>query len=225
MLVTCPSCGSEQVKFTRSRATKDGLMEFFGVYGFRCECCDHRFRSSIWRLRYVSYAKCPKCHRMDLNKWSMDHYNPPRTTLLALAFGAKPLRCEYCRNNFWSFRMIKERYVLRKRADRSLLISAPAGLPSSPILEGKVIDDRPLEDQPASSYPAAPGASSGQTSFANNDLLDSSLRAPSADRSGGGSAANHPSLNTASRPGFRPDPEKERLAGVGYLQRRSNLEP
>ncbi|MBM3753762.1 MAG: hypothetical protein FJW38_07255 [Acidobacteria bacterium] len=36
-----------------------------------------------------------------------------------LAIGADPIRCEYCRNNFWSFRFIREKFSKEKRAARS----------------------------------------------------------------------------------------------------------
>jgi len=39
-----------------------------------------------------------------------------------LAFGATPARCEYCRNNFWSFRFIREKFSKEKRAARSHVV-------------------------------------------------------------------------------------------------------
>jgi len=70
-------------------------------------------------FRFLAYAKCPSCHRMDLSRWSRDYYNPSTLTRWMLAIGAAPIRCEYCRNNFWSFRFIREKFSREKRAARS----------------------------------------------------------------------------------------------------------
>lgn len=72
------------------------------------------------------YAKCSRCHRLDLSKWNTDHYNPPFATRLAVAFGAKPVRCDYCRHNFWSFRRVKVQYSQAARSERSPVV-IPAG--------------------------------------------------------------------------------------------------
>ncbi|MBM3768938.1 MAG: hypothetical protein FJW32_26455 [Acidobacteria bacterium] len=56
---------------------------------------------------------------MDLSRWSRDYYNPSTLTRWMLAIGAAPIRCEYCRNNFWSFRFIREKFSREKRAARS----------------------------------------------------------------------------------------------------------
>ncbi len=73
-------------------------------------------------FRYLAYAKCPSCHRMDLSRWSRDYYNPPKLTRWMLGIGATPVRCEYCRNNFWSFRFILEKFSKEKRSSRSEVV-------------------------------------------------------------------------------------------------------
>jgi hypothetical protein len=100
----------------------DGLLHIFGVYSFRCEACGHFFRDSIQRFWHVFYAKCSMCHRMDLSRWTREFYNAPFLTRFMLGLGAKPVRCEYCRNNFWSFRMVRERFSREKRAARSQVV-------------------------------------------------------------------------------------------------------
>ena len=112
---------------SRSRSLTGALRSLLGFYGFRCLDCDHSFCASIWPLRYALYAKCPRCHRLDLSKWNTSHYRPPFTTSLAVACGAKPVRCEYCRHNFWSFRPIKMRFDASLRAERS-----PVVIPAQP---------------------------------------------------------------------------------------------
>lgn len=98
------------------------VFQAFGVYLFRCEECGHRFRASIQRFRYIFFAKCPSCHRMDLSRWSREYYSPTLITRIMLAMGAKPIRCEYCRNNFWSFRFVREKFSKEKRAARSQIV-------------------------------------------------------------------------------------------------------
>jgi endogenous inhibitor of DNA gyrase (YacG/DUF329 family) len=122
MLITCSRCGSESVRMSKSQSFTGKLWNMLGCYGFRCLECDHLFRASIWHLRHMFYAKCPRCHRLDLSKWDTTHYNPPFTTSLAVACAAKPVRCEYCRNNFWSFRRVKIRFDPSQRAGRSPII-------------------------------------------------------------------------------------------------------
>lgn len=98
------------------------FFRIFGIYLFRCEDCGHLFRSSIQRVRNIFYAKCPMCHRMDLSRWTREFYNAPFLTRFMLGCGAKPVRCEYCRNNFWSFRFVREKFSKEKRAARSQVI-------------------------------------------------------------------------------------------------------
>jgi len=51
---------------------------------------------------------------MDLTSWDPEHYRCPTRWLLLMRFGAKCIRCEYCRNNFVSFRPAKYKFI-RKR--------------------------------------------------------------------------------------------------------------
>jgi hypothetical protein len=59
---------------------------------------------------------------MDLSRWTREFYNAPFLTRLMLGLGAKPVRCEYCRNNFWSFRLVREKFSKEKRAARSQIV-------------------------------------------------------------------------------------------------------
>ena len=133
MLITCSRCGSESVRTSQSRSLSGKALNLLGIAAFRCQACDHRFRASIWRMRQVFFAKCTRCHRMDLSKWNTDHYNPPIATRIAVTCGAKAVRCEYCRHNFWSFRRVKVAFSLLKRHERS------------PIVLGSAEDDVRLE--------------------------------------------------------------------------------
>ncbi len=129
MLITCSRCGSDSVRSSRSRSVSGKALNLIGIFPFRCLDCDHRFRASIWWARQMLYAKCPCCHRLDLSKWNTDHYNPPPGTRLAVAFGAKAVRCEYCRHNFWSYRRIKLQFSQSARSKRSPIVIPAGGSP------------------------------------------------------------------------------------------------
>lgn len=122
MQLACPQCHSEEVRLSRRKVGLRKILRVFGIYHFRCEPCGHLFVANIHDIRHALYAKCDLCHRMDLSRWNRDHYDPPFWTKVMLALGARAVRCEYCRNNFWSFRPIKERYSREKRAARSQVI-------------------------------------------------------------------------------------------------------
>jgi len=50
-----------------------------------------------------------------------------------LAIGAKPVRCEYCRNNFWSFRLVREKFSKELRAARSQVVIPVDDTPVQPL--------------------------------------------------------------------------------------------
>src|SRR5215212_5960132 len=109
MVLVCPECKSKQVRLSRRKRPLRRLLRVLGLYYFRCEACGHGFRSNIHRISTAFFAKCPTCHRMDLGRWTREFYNPGFWTRVMLTMGAKPVRCEYCRYNFWSFRIVRER--------------------------------------------------------------------------------------------------------------------
>lgn len=118
----CPNCGSTEIRFSRRRFAFRQLYRLVGIYSFRCEDCQHLFRRRIFRFRLMAFAKCPTCRRMDLSRWNPEQYNSGFWARLLLAFGAKPVRCEYCRNNFCSFRAVRERFSKERRAKRSQVV-------------------------------------------------------------------------------------------------------
>ncbi len=149
MLITCSRCGSETVRTSRSRSLSGKFLNLLGIAAFRCQNCDYRFRASIWGIRQAFYAKCPRCHRMDLSKWNTDHYHPPLGTRIAVACAAKAVRCEYCRHNFWSFRRVKVVFSLLKRYARSPIVfdssdgEFPPELPAIKTQDHPIIGDGP----------------------------------------------------------------------------------
>lgn len=122
MVLACPNCGSDEVRLSRQKNAVRQVLRLFGLYHFRCEDCGHLYKASIHTVEHLIFAKCPTCHRMDLSRWTQEHYRPSWWTQLMLSIGAKPTRCEYCRNNFWSFRPVRERFSREKRFARSQVV-------------------------------------------------------------------------------------------------------
>ena len=119
---SCPGCGSTNFKLSKVRGPLERLGLLLGYQPARCRECDQRMNIRIWGLDHLIYAKCPRCHKMDLTKWSTTRYRPDSFTTFKLTLGAKPVRCEYCRCNFASWKAIKERFSYAKRAERSQIL-------------------------------------------------------------------------------------------------------
>lgn len=110
MIVECPACGSHRTRLSRRKSLGRFFLRAFDIHSVRCRACMHSF---YWRpFSPVSWfwARCPRCFRMDLAKWSPHRYRAPLSMRVKLVFGARPWRCEACRTNFVSFRMRKEEY-------------------------------------------------------------------------------------------------------------------
>lgn len=119
MSVLCPKCGSRNLRYARLRGKAERLWSWAGIRPLRCRACYCRFIERTWRLSEVIFARCPRCWRMDLSRWSRNEYRVSFFGGLLLSLGANPYRCAYCRVNFISFRKRKERYnPQRRRAQR-----------------------------------------------------------------------------------------------------------
>ena len=129
MSLSCPKCGSRDLRFSRTRGTLERLKKIVGIRPFRCRDCHTRFIARWWSLSDLAYARCPKCWRMDLSRWDEKHFHPPRYMRLAVKAGANPYRCEYCRFNFVSFRRRKERFSFHRWSK----IREQAGQPEQPV--------------------------------------------------------------------------------------------
>ncbi len=108
MRLTCPTCGTRDVRVSRPHGMGEYLKNFVGVSGLRCRRCNHRWETSVWANGSWRYARCPRCYRQELGKWEEHYYNPPRWTRFLLRIGATPYRCPACRCNFASFKSRKE---------------------------------------------------------------------------------------------------------------------
>lgn len=124
MFVNCPNCGSKHVRHSHYQTFGERLLSLFGSHQLRCKDCQHRFSSKVFHFADLIYSRCPRCYRMDLSSWNEDHYLPRWTTKMQLRFGAKRLRCEYCRLNFAGWRPVKVKYQWRRKK-KDTAVEAP----------------------------------------------------------------------------------------------------
>ena len=114
MQLSCPSCGTRDVRVSQTRDLSGYLKNIVGIYPLRCKRCNTRWDTSVWACGAWKYARCPLCYRQELTTWSAQYYRPSRWTVALLRLGATPYRCAPCRCNFVSYRPCKERYSWRK---------------------------------------------------------------------------------------------------------------
>lgn len=113
MQLSCPKCGTRDVRVSHKQDFTEEVRALFGVYPLRCRRCRSRWRTSVWAAGAWKYARCPRCYRQELTTWSEQYYHPPRWTVIMLRCGATPYRCPSCRCNFASFRPCKEKLSWR----------------------------------------------------------------------------------------------------------------
>jgi hypothetical protein len=113
MQLACPNCGTRDVRVSRPQGLVQHVKNFFGISALRCRRCSNRWETSVWANGSWKYARCPRCYRQELTKWTMQYYSPPRWTVFLLRIGASPRRCPACRCNFASFKPQKESFLWR----------------------------------------------------------------------------------------------------------------
>lgn len=113
-MLHCPSCGSYNLRYARLRTRSERFWRWLGIRPLRCRDCRLRFVARTLRPEEARYARCPRCWRMDLSRWSLEDYRPSAFSRLLLRLGANRWRCEYCRHNFVSFRPRKLEYRPRR---------------------------------------------------------------------------------------------------------------
>jgi DNA-directed RNA polymerase subunit RPC12/RpoP len=121
MSLECPKCGSRYLRPSRPRDFAERFARLTFNDNLRCLDCQTRFPARTFAWSDIRYARCPVCHRMDLNGWTGQSYEPPLFMGWMINLGAKRFRCEYCRLNFASFRVRKEIFSFnrwKKRAQR-----------------------------------------------------------------------------------------------------------
>jgi hypothetical protein len=109
MIAKCPACGSRRFKVLPVRSLWDRMGEYVGSFRLKCTDCGCNYKKT-WRILDAFYAKCPRCLRTDLTVWTEQYYRAPFGLALKIAFGARRRRCEACRHNFASFRLLKSWY-------------------------------------------------------------------------------------------------------------------
>jgi hypothetical protein len=115
MSISCPKCGSRYLRPSRTRNFSEGLGKLRLKSPLRCLDCKGRFVAPTIVWEDLFFAKCPVCHRMDLNGWTGKTYtNPPFRVGFKVKLGARRWRCEYCRLNFASFRQRKEVFTFKR---------------------------------------------------------------------------------------------------------------
>jgi predicted Zn-ribbon and HTH transcriptional regulator len=116
MPITCPNCGSRNLRYSRFRSFSERGWSWLGIRPLRCRDCRLRFIDRTWQLSDLRFARCPRCWRMDLALWNPKDAHISMFMAIRLGLGAKPYRCEYCRVNFVSFRARHERFSYRRWA-------------------------------------------------------------------------------------------------------------
>jgi DNA-directed RNA polymerase subunit RPC12/RpoP len=111
MDLICPSCGSRNLRHSRTKSPLERLLKVLQFRMYRCRDCKERFKVRTWRLSELKYARCPKCFALDLNRWTPQPDMVANYVSILLHMGANPYRCEYCGRNFLSFRDRKYRFV------------------------------------------------------------------------------------------------------------------
>src|ERR1700742_2879472 len=115
MSIACPKCGSRYLRPSRTRDVSEEWDKLRLRRPLRCLDCKARFIAPAIVWGDLFYARCPVCHRMDLNGWTGKTYtNPPFLVALKVKLGAWKWRCEYCRLNFASFRRRKEVFTFKR---------------------------------------------------------------------------------------------------------------
>ena len=127
--MVCPECGARKLRISQVRGFLEWFGSICGVYPLKCAECGARFRHRIWDLSHLLFAKCPRCHKMDLAKWSDHHYNAPFSYRLKIILAGQRRRCVYCRHNFVSWRPLKEHFDMKKRIERSHVRTPVTSLP------------------------------------------------------------------------------------------------
>ncbi len=102
----CPHCQNYDC-FRSHRRKWEYAISLLGIMPWRCMACQKRFYARRVPLRLLHHAHCSRCGNMDLliiRPHKLEHHTLAR---LATLLGARALRCEFCRNNFVSWRHLK----------------------------------------------------------------------------------------------------------------------
>ncbi len=152
MQLACPKCGTRDVRVSQLMGPVQYLKHFFGVSALRCRRCDTRWETSVWANGSWKYARCPRCYRQELTKWTMQYYNPPRWTRFLLRIGASPRRCPACRCNFASFKPARGNFEWRHQ-DRAESVPRMPGRGSAGQRAAIVAEQTPPGEESGNQMP------------------------------------------------------------------------
>jgi hypothetical protein len=106
ILPRCPRCQAANTRRSKRRSVADYFMSVLGSLPWRCENCEARFRARHVLLRNLFHAHCGICGNLELQRISAERV-PGIAAILARALGMPALRCEPCRNKFFSVRPLQ----------------------------------------------------------------------------------------------------------------------
>lgn len=107
MQLSCPECGTRDVRASRPRSAVERIKLWFGLINLRCRSCRARWSAARYSGGEWKYAECPRCFRQDLETWIASRFAAPFWMRLKIAAGARRYRCHSCRCNFATFRTRK----------------------------------------------------------------------------------------------------------------------
>jgi len=105
--VICPRCGN--YSGLRSHRRKiEYLLSILGILPWRCADCQKRFYARHVPLRYLLYAHCGRCGNLELMSVRREKLAGQLEARLAMWLGARPVRCDPCRNDFTTWRPLRQ---------------------------------------------------------------------------------------------------------------------
>jgi hypothetical protein len=116
--VICPRCGSYGCSRSHRRKL-EYLLVVFGILPWRCVGCRRRFYARRVPLRYLVYAHCSRCGNLALETIRREKLARQWGARVALWLGARPLRCDDCRNDFAAWRPLRRMEAPREQPEES----------------------------------------------------------------------------------------------------------
>jgi hypothetical protein len=89
-----------------------------GILPWRCVDCQKRFYARHVPFRYALYAHCNRCGNLDLRSARREKLAQALGSRLAMWLGARPVRCDGCRNDFTTWRPQRRARIEAKEVER-----------------------------------------------------------------------------------------------------------
>ena len=105
-VLICPRC--EHYGCLRSHRRKiEYLLSVFGILPWRCVDCQKRFYARRVPVRFMLYAHCRHCGNLNLMTIRREKLARELESRVAMWLGARPVRCDDCRNDFAAWRPVR----------------------------------------------------------------------------------------------------------------------